>query len=259
MSRIAVVGGHGQIAQLLHPLLVQAGHTPVALVRKEEQRARLEGLGAEVRLLDIEADEAPAFAEAFAGCDTVVFAAGGGPDGNIDRKRTVDLGGSLKSIEAAGLAGISRFVQVSAISVDDPLPAGTSPVWTAYVEAKRDADAALRRSGLDWTILRPGTADRRPADGQGRRSDPRSRRARSPVPTSPPSWPPSSTRSPRSAPSGTWSPATRPSSRLSLALAEPGGGSSGSLGWPKALPNSRTQNKLLVAPVDLSGGLLRAQ
>ena len=26
----------------------------------------------------------------------------------------------------------------------------------AYVEAKRDADAALRDSGLDWTILRPG-------------------------------------------------------------------------------------------------------
>ena len=166
MSRIAVVGGHGQIAQLLHPLLVQAGHTPVALVRKEEQRARLEGLGAEVRLLDIEADEAPAFAEAFAGCDTVVFAAGGGPDGNIDRKRTVDLGGSLKSIEAAGLAGISRFVQVSAISVDDPLPADTSPVWTAYVEAKRDADAALRRSGLDWTILRPGRLTDDPPTGK---------------------------------------------------------------------------------------------
>ena len=166
MSRIAVVGGHGQIAQLLHPLLVQAGHTPVALVRKEEQRARLEGLGAEVRLLDIEADEAPEFAEAFAGCDTVVFAAGGGPDGNIDRKRTVDLGGSLKSIEAAGLAGISRFVQVSAISVDDPLPAGTSPVWTAYVEAKRDADAALRQSGLDWTILRPGRLTDDPPTGK---------------------------------------------------------------------------------------------
>jgi uncharacterized protein YbjT (DUF2867 family) len=165
MSRIAIVGGHGQIARKLHPILVGAGHMPVALVRKEDQRARLEQLGAEVRLLDIEADEAPAFAEAFSGCDVVVFAAGGGPDGNIERKVTVDLGGSLKSIEAAGLAGVRRFVQVSAIGVDDPLPADTSPVWRAYVEAKRDADVAVRASGLDWTILRPGRLTDDPPTG----------------------------------------------------------------------------------------------
>jgi uncharacterized protein YbjT (DUF2867 family) len=29
-------------------------------------------------------------------------------------------------------------------------------VWAAYVEAKRDADAHLQRTDLDWTILRPG-------------------------------------------------------------------------------------------------------
>jgi len=156
MSRIAIVGGHGQVALHLHPELVRAGHQPVALVRREEYRDQLEGLGAEVRILDIERQDADGFAEAFAGCDAVVFAAGGGPDGNIERKRTVDLGGSLKSIEAARKAGISRFVQVSAIGVDDPLPADTGDVWRAYVEAKRDADAALRDSHLDWTILRPG-------------------------------------------------------------------------------------------------------
>ncbi len=156
MSTVAVVGGRGQVARLLHPLLVRAGHTPVALVRKEAYRAELEDLGAEVRLLDIEQGDAAAFGEAFAGCDAVVFAAGGGPDGNIERKRTVDLEGALKSIEGARLAGIARFVQVSAISVDAPLPDDTAPVWRAYVEAKRDADRALRNSGLLWTIIRPG-------------------------------------------------------------------------------------------------------
>jgi uncharacterized protein YbjT (DUF2867 family) len=136
--------------------LAAAGHTPVALVRREEYRAELEGKGAEVRLLDVEGQDAAAFAEAFEGCHAVVFAAGGGPDGNIERKRTVDLEGSLKSIEGARRAGISRFVQVSAIGVDAPLPPDTDPVWRAYVEAKREADAALRSSGLDWTIIRPG-------------------------------------------------------------------------------------------------------
>jgi uncharacterized protein YbjT (DUF2867 family) len=165
MSRIAVVGGHGNVARHLHPLLAAAGHTPVALVRREEYRAELEGEGAEVRLLDLEGQDAAAFAEAFEGCHAVVFAAGGGPDGNIERKRTVDLEGSLKSIEGARRAGISRFVQVSAIGVDTPLPPDTDPVWRAYVEAKRDADAALRSSGLDWTIIRPGRLTDGPPTG----------------------------------------------------------------------------------------------
>lgn len=156
MTRIAIVGGHGQVARQLIHLLRRADHDPVALVRNEDYREELASRGAEVRLLDIEHQGASEFGAAFAGCEAVVFAAGGGPDGNIDRKRTVDLEGSLKSIEGARAAGIRRFVQVSAIGVDDPLPADTGDVWRAYVEAKRDADAALRASDLDWTIIRPG-------------------------------------------------------------------------------------------------------
>lgn len=156
MSRIAVVGGHGQIAMLLHPLLVESGDEPVALVRKPEQVGDIEGVGAQARMLDIESDDAEGFAKQFEGCDAVVFAAGGGPDGDVERKKTVDLGGSLKSIEGAKLAGITRFVQISAIGVDQDPGEDAGEVWQAYVTAKRDADTALRDSGLDWTIIRPG-------------------------------------------------------------------------------------------------------
>ncbi len=156
MSQIAIVGGNGQIARHLIPQLVTAGHQPVALVRNPSYQHDLEQLGAQVRLLDLEQHPVEHYAAAFSGSDAVVFTAGGGPDGNIERKRTVDLGGSLKSIEAAREAGIARFVQVSAIGVDRPVPDDAEPVWRAYVEAKRDADVALRDSGLDWTIIRPG-------------------------------------------------------------------------------------------------------
>jgi uncharacterized protein YbjT (DUF2867 family) len=165
MSRIAIVGGHGQVARHLLVALRRSEHDAVALVRREEYREELESRGAEVRLLDIEQQDAAGFAAAFEGCDAVVFAAGGGPDGNIERKRTVDLEGSLKSIEGARLAGIERFVQVSAINVDDALPDDTDEVWRVYVEAKRDADAALRASDLSWTILRPGRLTDDPATG----------------------------------------------------------------------------------------------
>lgn len=166
ITRIAIVGGHGQIARHLIHVLRRSDHDVVALVRRETHRAELEERGAEVRMLDIERDDAAAFAAAFAGCEAVVFAAGGGPDGNIERKRTVDLEGSLKSIEGARAAGIERFVQVSAIGVDDPLPPDTGDVWRAYVEAKRDADAALRASDLAWTIIRPGRLTDEPATGR---------------------------------------------------------------------------------------------
>ncbi|MDO9457790.1 NAD(P)H-binding protein [Nocardioides sp.] len=166
MSRVAIVGGHGHVALQLHPLLRAAGHTPVALVRREDYRDELEALGAEVRLLDIEAGDLQQFVAAFEGCDAVVFAAGGGADGNIERKKSVDLGGSLLSIEAAQQVGITRFVQVSAWGVDEPLPDDVSATWKAYVEAKAGADAALRDSGLDWTVVRPGRLTHDAATGR---------------------------------------------------------------------------------------------
>lgn len=154
MSDIAIVGGHGQVARLLVPLLTDRGDLPVALVRNPDHAADLPG--AAIRLLDIENASAEDFATVLTDCHAVVFAAGGGPDGKIERKRTVDLEGSLKSIEAAKSLGISRFVQLSAMGVDTDPGDDVEPVWKAYVEAKRDADAALRESGLDWTIVRPG-------------------------------------------------------------------------------------------------------
>jgi uncharacterized protein YbjT (DUF2867 family) len=166
MTRIAIVGGHGKIARLLIPQLAAAGHQPVALVRNPDYTDELEGLGAEVRLLDIEASDEDDFTRAFAGAGAVVFAAGGGADGNAERKKTVDLGGSLKSIAGADTAGIRRFVQISAIGVDEPLGDDVEAGWVAYVEAKRDADVALRGSGLDWTIIRPGGLTDDPATGE---------------------------------------------------------------------------------------------
>ncbi|MFD1859019.1 SDR family oxidoreductase [Aeromicrobium camelliae] len=156
MAAIAIVGGHGKVSRHLITLLVHAGHQPVALIRDPQQAEDLTPLGAKTRLLDIENSDVDDFAAVFEGCAAVVFAAGGGPDGNIERKRTVDLEGSLKSIAAAEKIGIERFVQVSAIGVDQELPDDAGDVWTAYVHAKRDADIALRESSLRWTILRPG-------------------------------------------------------------------------------------------------------
>lgn len=155
-TRVAIVGGAGKVSRQLIPLLIDAGIEAVPLARRDEQLAELERMGAKPRRLDIETASAGDFLAAFDGCDGIVFAAGGGADGNVERKRTVDLEGSIKSMEAAKALGIDRFVQVSAIGVDQPVASSLGEAWAAYVEAKRDADAALRATQLAWTIIRPG-------------------------------------------------------------------------------------------------------
>lgn len=155
MTRVAIIGAHGKVAQQLMRVLYDRGDDFVGVVRNDEHADDVYRLGGEGALVDLESAEANTLAAAIAGCDAVVFAAGAGPGSGAERKRTVDFAGSTKSQEAAAQAGIRRFVQISAWGVDAPVD-DSDPVWKAYVEAKRDADAALRASTLDWTILRPG-------------------------------------------------------------------------------------------------------
>ena len=156
MSTTVIVGGHGKVALLLAAALHEQGGAVRSTIRDEAQGADIESTGATPWTLDLEAADAGDFAEAFGGADAVVFSAGAGGKGGADRTRAVDLQGALKAIDAAKQAGVQRFVMVSAFGVDEPLPDDTADGWRAYVESKRDADAALRDSGLDWTIVRPG-------------------------------------------------------------------------------------------------------
>lgn len=157
MARVAIIGAHGKVGQQLMRELYDGGHDFVGVARGEEAADDIFRLGGEGVTLDLEATDAQALAAGIQGCDAVVFTAGAGPNSGVERKRTVDFGASVLSVEAARLAGIRRFIQVSAAGVDDPATMGDDPAsqWAAYVAAKRDADAALRDSGLDWTILRP--------------------------------------------------------------------------------------------------------
>lgn len=156
MSRVAIIGAHGKVSQQLMRVLYDQGDDFVGIVRNDEHAEDVYRLGGEGVLLDIESASVDGLAEAIAGCDAVVFAAGAGGGSGVERKRTVDYAGSVKAAEAASKAGIRRFVQISAWGVDSPVAEDAAPDWRAYVEAKRDADTALRQSGLDWTILRPG-------------------------------------------------------------------------------------------------------
>lgn len=159
--RVVVVGGHGKVAMLLHPILRGRGHEVRGVIRNPDQAEDLRRAGAEPVVCDIEAVDD--ISDAVGSADTVVFAAGAGPGSGAARKWTVDRDGALKLIEAAKKNGIRRYVMISAMGVDEPRG---DEVFQAYSRAKAEADQALRESGLDWTIIRPGRLTDEPGRGR---------------------------------------------------------------------------------------------
>jgi uncharacterized protein YbjT (DUF2867 family) len=162
MSTVAIAGGHGKIAMLLGGLLAERGDTARGLVRNPDQEGDLREAGIEPVLCDLEGDGD--VAAAIHGADAVVFAAGAGPGSGEARKTTMDLDGAVKLIEAAKAEGISRYLIVSSMGADDPSAAGDD-AFGAYLRAKAGADEALRASGLDFTIVRPGALTDDPGTG----------------------------------------------------------------------------------------------
>ncbi|HET7414220.1 MAG TPA: SDR family oxidoreductase [Arthrobacter sp.] len=156
MSKIAIIGGHGKIAMSLTRQLAARGDEALNVFRNTDHGQDVLEAGGTPLVFDLEASDADTLARNLKGFDAVVFAAGGGPDSGVERKKSVDRDGSVLSAKAAEAAGVTRFVQISAISVEEPVAADASEQWKAYVEAKRDADDELKTTSLDWTILRPG-------------------------------------------------------------------------------------------------------
>jgi uncharacterized protein YbjT (DUF2867 family) len=153
VSTVAIAGGHGKIAMLLGRALAERGDTVRGLIRNPAQAEDLRAAGIEPVLCDLEGDGD--VAAAVRGADAVVFAAGAGPGSGDARKSTMDRGGAVKLIEAAKAEGISRYLIVSAMGADQA-PEDGAEGFGAYLRAKFEADEAVRASGLDYTVVRPG-------------------------------------------------------------------------------------------------------
>jgi nucleoside-diphosphate-sugar epimerase len=160
---VAIAGGHGKIGLQLGKLLVERGDAARGLIRNSDQEDDLRALGVEPVLCDLESGGD--VAAAIRGADAVVFAAGAGPGSGVERKRSMDLGGAVKLIEAALADGIGRYVIVSSMGAGDP-PAEGGDVFGEYLRAKAGADRALAASGLDFTIVRPGGLTDDPSIGR---------------------------------------------------------------------------------------------
>jgi uncharacterized protein YbjT (DUF2867 family) len=158
---VLVAGGHGKVGLRLLARLAGRGHRARGLIRNPDHAPDLEAVGAEPVLCDLERDDPGPHV---AGADAIVFAAGAGPGSGPERKRTVDYGGARKLIDAALEHGVRRYLMVSSMGTDDIEHA--QEAMRPYLQAKADADRDLRASGLDWTIVHPGSLTDDPGTGR---------------------------------------------------------------------------------------------
>jgi len=114
---------------------------------------------------DVEKMDIAEITELLRGHDAVVWSAGAG-GGNPERTYAVDRDAAIASMTAAQEAGVRRYVMVSYFGArpDHGVPEDNS--FYAYAEAKSAADAHLRGTDLDWTILGPSALTLDPPTGR---------------------------------------------------------------------------------------------
>lgn len=123
--------------------------------RAPAQAAVIEESGATPVTGDLIHDTVADLAAKLAGHDAVVFSAGAHGTG-VELTTAIDGDGLVKAAAAAAEAGVRRFVLVS-VFPDAGRDRETSAGFEHYMRVKKDADAHLVRTDLDWVIVRPGT------------------------------------------------------------------------------------------------------
>src|SRR3954471_10941176 len=154
---VLVAGANGRLGGLLVALLLDRGHAVRGLVRRQDEAAALEDIGATALVGDLRGD----VEWAADGCDAAVFAAGAR---HLPDLGAVDGGGAAKLAEAADRYELRRFVLCSAVGAGRP--ERREGRLREFLEAKHHAERRLARLDMRWTILRFGRLTDEPGTGR---------------------------------------------------------------------------------------------
>jgi NADH dehydrogenase len=148
---VAVTGATGFVGSHIVKELLARGAKVRALVRDAAKaRLVLQGIGSEqLVMVPGTLDEATALGNLCAGADAVVNAVGIIREVGTQTFERIHVKGTQNLVAAATGAGIGRIVQISALGVK---PDGIAE----YQRSKWEGEQSVRRSGMDWTIIRPG-------------------------------------------------------------------------------------------------------
>ncbi len=149
--RIAITGGTGLVGGHLAVALSAAAHQVVLIARGVDQRPwSREVLGLpHVSHVRTGIDDEEALAHAFQGCEAVAHCAGINREIGSQTYQAVHVAGTINVVRAAEKAGVKRLALVSFLRAR---PDCGSP----YHESKWAAEEIVRKSNVEWTIVKPG-------------------------------------------------------------------------------------------------------
>ena len=147
--KVAITGGTGFVGSHLLDRLHEDGHEVVLVARGAREPAfdarELEG----TRFVAASVTDAAALREAFAGCDAVAHLAGINRERGAQTYERVHVAGTETVVEAAADAGVPRLALTSYLRARPGCGSG-------YLESKWAAEEVVRRSDLEYTVVKPG-------------------------------------------------------------------------------------------------------
>ncbi len=131
--KVAITGGSGFVGRNAAQLLEKNGHEPIPLSRRT-------GVGL---------DDVAGLQAAFQGCEAVLHCAGINREIGDQTFAAVHVDGTRNVITAAQQAGVRKIVFMSFLRARPACGSG-------YHESKWAAEELIRRSGLDYTVIKAG-------------------------------------------------------------------------------------------------------
>jgi len=168
IQRVLVAGATGGTGREILTQLRNAGVVVRAMTRSSERELELQRRGAD-EVVGGDLFEPGDAVRTVEDCDAVLCAVGTPPGPrHVLGGPLVDRTGVANLMTAAIAEGVDQFVYESAIGVGSSaagIPLPFRLVIRATLRAKMASENALRTSGLDYTILRPGRLTDGPATG----------------------------------------------------------------------------------------------
>uniref|UniRef100_A0A7S4NHV8 NAD(P)-binding domain-containing protein n=1 Tax=Odontella aurita TaxID=265563 RepID=A0A7S4NHV8_9STRA len=170
---LSVVGGVRNVDKASKALGESSTVVRGAMVQKV---GSVDTAGVDLRRLDVVSDSVDAIAETLRGADALVIAVGfvpGNPLKMTQAAHEVDNVGTIRLIDAAKAAGVSKIVLVSSILTDgrawgqaDSPGFVITNAFGKVLDEKIVAERYLRSAGIDYTIVRPGGLKAKPPTGE---------------------------------------------------------------------------------------------
>lgn len=147
IKKVCVLGGAGFVGRHLVHQLASAGFEVRVLTRRREHAKHLTLLP-RVQVVEGDPLDDAMLLKSVMGMDAVVNLLGILHEGAAGSFAAVHARFPAHVVQACKEIGVSRLLHMSALNADLAAP-------SAYLRSKGEGEAAVRESGLDWTIFRP--------------------------------------------------------------------------------------------------------